>query len=64
MASQRAETEDTVKTLKTRSISSSSLSDKSTKIEQPKRINVRSDSPSVSSISIHGASIMTVSPDK
>ena len=35
-ASQRTETEDTVKTLKTRSISSASLSDKSTKIEQPK----------------------------
>ena len=36
-ASQRTETEDTVKKLnKSRSISSASLSDKSTKIEQPK----------------------------
>ena len=54
-----------MKTLnKSRYISSASLSDKSTKTEQPKEINVRSDSPSVSSISRHGASVITVSPDK
>ena len=46
------------------SISSASLSDKSTKIEKPKEINVRGDIPSVSSMSRHGASITTVSPDK
>ena len=64
-AYQTNETEDTVKKLnKSRSISSASLSDKSTKIEQPKEINVRSDSPNVSSMSIHVASITTVSPDK
>ena len=69
-ASERTETEDTVKPLnKTRSISSASLSDKSTKKQQPKEIKFRndkyiSDTPSVSSISIHGASKTTVSPDK
>ena len=64
-ASQRTETEDTVKTLnKSRSISSASLSDKSTNIEQPKYINFRSDSPSISSMSRTGASVTTVSPDK
>ena len=40
------------------------MSDKSNKIEQPKEINVRSDSPIFSSMSIHGASITTVLPDK
>ena len=64
-ASQRIETEDTVKKIsKSRSISSDSLSDKSTKIENPREINVRSDSPSVSSMSRHGSSITTISPDK
>ena len=64
-ASERAETEDTLKALKERrSISSASLSDKINKIEQPKEINVRSDSPGVSSMSRNGASITAVSPDK
>ena len=49
---------------KTRYISSASLFDKSNKIEQPKEINVISDSPSVSGISRHVSSITTVSPDK
>ena len=68
--SERTETEDTVKTLnKTRSISSASLSDKNNKKQQPKEIkfrndNLRSDTPSVSSIPVHGESITTVSPDK
>ena len=48
---------------------STSLSDKSTKIEQPKEIKFRSekfrgDSPSVSIMSRHGASITTALPDK
>ena len=48
-AFQRTETEDKVKTMnKSRSISSASSSNKSTNIEQPKEINVRSDSPSIS----------------
>ena len=69
-SSERTETEDTVKPLnKTGSISSASLSDKSTKIEKPKEIKfinykLRSDIPSVSSMSRHVASIMIVSPDK
>ena len=42
-SSQIIETEDTVKTINESSyISSASLSDKSTNIEQPKEINVRS----------------------
>ena len=49
---------------KSRSISSASLSNKSTNIEQPKEINVRSDSPGISSMSRPGARIMTVLTDK
>ena len=63
-ASQRTETEDTVKPLKTRSILSANLSDKSTKIEQPKETKFRSDSLSVSSMPRHGASITNVLPYK
>ena len=68
-AYQRTETEDKVKQLKKRYISSASLSNKSTKIQQPIEIKFmddkfRSDTPIVSSMSIHGASITTVSPDK
>ena len=69
-SSSRSETEDTLKPLnKTRSISSASLDDKDTKKQQPKEIKfrndkLRSDNPSVSSMSVHGASITAVSPDK
>ena len=69
-ASQRTETEEKVKPLKkTRSISSASLCDTIIKIQKPKEIKFRSDkfrseTPSVSSITIHGASITNVSPDK
>ena len=63
--SQRTKTQDIVKTInKSRYISSASLSDKSTNMEQPKEINVRSYSPSLSSVSRPGASVITVSPDK
>ena len=68
--SERTETEDTIKPLnKTRYISSTSLSDKSTKKQQQNKIKFRndrfrSDTPSVSIMSIHGSSITTVSPDK
>ena len=64
--STRTETKDTVKTLnKTRLISSASLSDKDTKKQQPKEIKfrnekLRSDTPSVSSMSVHAASKMNV----
>ena len=68
-ASQITETKYTVKPLKKRYISSASLSDKSTKIQQPKEIKFRgnkfrSDTSSVSSMSIHGASITTLLSDK
>ena len=64
-ASQRTETEDTVKKKnQPRTISSASLSDKSPNIEQPKEVNVRSDSPSLSSMSRPGASVTTVLPDR
>ena len=70
MYSERTETEGTLNPLnKTRSIPSASLSDKNIKKQQPKEINVRneilrSDTPSVSSMYVHGVSITTVSPDK
>ena len=66
----RTETEYTVKTLnKMISISSPSLSNKYTKKQQPKEIKfrnekLRSDTPSVSGMSVHGASITTVSTNK
>ena len=65
----RTETEDTVKRQnKTRSISSASLYDKDTKEQQPKVIMITnnkliSDNRSVSSMSVHGGSKMTVLPD-
>ena len=51
------------------SISSASLSDRNTKKKQPKEIKfrndkLRSDTPSVSCMSVHGASITTVLPYK
>ena len=69
-SSTTTETYDIVNLLnKTRSISSAILSDKDTKNQQPKEIKfrndkLRSDTPSVSIMSLHGASITTVSPDK
>ena len=69
-SSSRTEIEDTVKPPnKTRSILLASLDDKDTKKQQPKEIKfrndkLRSDNPIVSSMSVHGASITTVSPDK
>ena len=61
----RNETEDAVKTLnKSRSISSASFSDKSTKIEKPKEVDIRKDNPSLSSISGHGASVSSEPPYK
>ena len=65
----RTETEDTAKPQnKTRSISSASLYDKDNKEQQPKVIIIRnkkliSDNQSVSSMSVHGGSTMTISPD-
>ena len=64
-ASQRTKTEDKVKNMnKSGSIYSVILSNKSTNIEQPKEINVRSDSPSLSSMSRPGEIVTIVSPEK
>ena len=64
-STQGTETEDTVKALnKSRYISSASLSDKITKIENPKEIDIRKDNPSLSGMSGHGASVSSVTPDK
>ena len=64
-STKRTETEDTVKTLnKSRSISSASFSDKSTRIEKPKELDIRKDNPSLSGMSGHGASVSSESPDK
>ena len=67
MSSSRTETSDTLK--KKIPISSVSVDDKDTKKQQPTEIKfindrLRSDNPSVSIMSVHGASIKTVSPDK
>ena len=64
------ETEDTVKPKnKNISISSASLYDKDTKQQQPKEIMIInnkliSENRSVPSMSVHVASIMTISPDR
>ena len=55
---QRTGTEYTVKIVnKSRSISSASLSDKSTKIEKPKEIDIRKYNSSLSVMSVHGESL-------
>ena len=57
-STQRIETEDTVKTLnKSMYISSASFSDKITKIEIPKEIDIRKYNPIISVISGHGVII-------
>ena len=54
-STQRTKTEDTVKTVnKSRSISSASLSGKSTKIEKPKEIDISKDNSRLSGMSGHG----------
>ena len=64
-STQRTETKDTVKSVnKSRSISSSTLSDKSNKIEKPKEIYIRKDNPSHYGMSGHGEIISSVTPDK
>ena len=67
-SSSRTETEDTVTPdTKKISISSASSDDKNIKEQQPTEIIFRkkliSDNQSVSSMSVHGAIITTVSPD-
>ena len=64
-ASQRTGKKYTVKTInKSGSISSSSLYDNSKNTEQQKKINVRSDRPSLSSMSRPVTSVLTVSSEK
>ena len=59
------ETEDTVKLLdKSRFISLAILSDKSTKIEKPKEIDIRKENSSLSGMSGHGESLSSITPDK
>ena len=60
-STQRTETEDTVKLVnKSRSISSTSLSEKSTKIKNPKEIDISKYNLSLSGISGHGESLSSV----
>ena len=47
------ETEDTVKSVKKNPIAPDSLSDKSTKIEKPKDIDIRNENSSISGIYGH-----------
>ena len=64
-STQRTETEDTEKSVnKSISISSASLSDKSTKIVKPKEIDIRKYNSSLSGMSRHGESVPSVTPDK
>ena len=64
-STQCTETEDTVKTLnKSRSISSASFSNKSTKIENLIEIDISKDNSSISLLYGHGASVSSESPDK
>ena len=60
-STQRNETQDTVKPVnKSRYISSASLSDKSTKIEKPKEIDIRKENSSLSGMSGHRESLSSV----
>ena len=64
-SSQRTETEDIVKTInKSGSIWSAIFYDKITNIEQPKEIDIRKDSQSISGMYGPGASVTTKFPDK
>ena len=59
------ETEDTLKTVnKSRSNSSAILSGKSTIIEKPSEIVIRKDNWSLSTMSGHGKSLSSVTPDQ
>ena len=63
-SNQRAEKEDTIKTVNiSRSILSDSLSGKSTKIEKPLEIDISKDSSSFSGMSGHVESLSSVTPD-
>ena len=64
-STKRTEAEDTLKTLnKSRSISSASFSDKSTKIEKPKEIDIRKENSSISGMSGHGSIVSSKLSDK
>ena len=59
------ETEDRVKPVnKSRSISPASLSDKSTKIEKLKEIDIRKENLSIYGMSGHGESVSSITLDK
>ena len=64
-STQRTETEDAVKLVnKSRSVSSASLSDKSTKMEKPKEIDIRKDNSSLSGMSGYGESLSSATLDQ
>ena len=64
-STQRTKTEDTIKSIdKSRSISSASLSDISTKIEKLKEIEIRKDNSGLYSMSGHGEKVSSATPDK
>ena len=64
-STQGNEIEDTVKSvIKSRSISSASSSDKSTKIEKPKEIDISKDNSSLFGMSRYGEILTSVTPDK
>ena len=64
-STQITETEDKVKTIhRSTYISSDSFSDKSTRIEKPKEIDIRKDNTGLSSMSGHGTIVSSESPDK
>ena len=64
-STQRTETEDTVKTVnKSRSISSTSLSGKSTKIDKPSEIDISKYNSSISVLYVHGENLSSVTPDQ
>ena len=62
---QRTETEDTVKKVnKSRSILSIILSEKNTKIEKPKEIDISKDNSGIFGMSGHGDILSSVTPDQ
>ena len=64
-STQRTETEELVKTLKISScILSASFSNKNTRIENTKEIDIRKYNSSLSGMSGHGRSVSSESPDK
>ena len=65
MSTQRTDTENTVKTVnKSRSVSGTILSNKSTRIENPSEIEIHKDNLSIYAVSGHGESLSSLTPDQ